>query len=205
MQLFQLSRIRDVLFSGSGPCADPRWTNLQRPIYFRIVYFRLFVTGRGRNWRDSSGREHTLKPKTTINPRVLLREWFLIQPGNGSPCLALKIPARMSRTCHCMRHYIMSMSQTGTKPAWPGAPTCVTTTGLDISGEAGAPPTCGESQALQPCGPASRECLLPTLFLSHGRHQTHPLPNTTFPFLPPPRLRVPVVPPVNKHILLQGI
>lgn len=141
MQRFQLSRLRDVLFPGSAP----RWTNPQRPIYFRIVYFRLFVTGNVRNWRDSGGLEHTLKPKTTINPRVLLGEWFLIQPGNGSPCLARKIPARMSGTCHCMRRYIMSMSRTGTEPAWPRAPTCVTTTGPDISGEAGAPPTCWES------------------------------------------------------------
>lgn len=62
--------------------------------------------------------------------RVLLREWFLIQPGNGRPCLAL---AHKSQTCQCIRHSIMSMTQTGTKPAWPEALTCVPTTGLDTS------------------------------------------------------------------------
>lgn len=53
------------------------------------------------------------------------RKW---QPVSGS-----ENTSDMSQTCQCMRHYIMSMSQTGTKPAWPGAPTCVTTTGLDTS------------------------------------------------------------------------
>lgn len=35
----------------------------------------------------------------------------------------------MSQSYHCMRHYIMTMSQTLTKPAWPEATTCVTAAG----------------------------------------------------------------------------
>lgn len=44
----------------------------------------------------------------------------------AGPCLALEIPAHMSQSYHCMRHYIMTMSQAPTKPAWPGATACVT-------------------------------------------------------------------------------
>lgn len=40
-------------------------TNLQTLIHFAIVGFRLFVTVHVRNWCDSGGLEHTLKPKTT--------------------------------------------------------------------------------------------------------------------------------------------
>lgn len=35
----------------------------------------------------------------------------------------------MSQSYHCMRHYIMTMSQSLTKPAWPEATTCVTAVG----------------------------------------------------------------------------
>lgn len=53
--------------------------------------------------------------------------FFFNLAEDGSPCLALEIPAHMSQSYHCMRHYIMTMSQTLTKPAWPRATTCVTT------------------------------------------------------------------------------
>ena len=47
----------------------------------------------------------------------------------AAPSLELEIPAHMSQSYHCMRHYIMTMSQTLTKPAWPEATTCVTAAG----------------------------------------------------------------------------
>lgn len=51
-------------------------TSSQRPIHFRTVSFRRSVTGHVRNWHDSGGLEHTLKPKTTINPEFSFGNGF---------------------------------------------------------------------------------------------------------------------------------
>lgn len=60
--------------------------------------------------------------------------------GNGGPCLELEIPAHMSQSYHCMRHYIMTMSQALTKPAWPEATTCVTAAGWKYHSAIPLPP-----------------------------------------------------------------
>ena len=54
--------------------------------------------------------------------------------------LALEIPAHMSQSYHCMRHYIMTMSQTLTKPAWPEATICVTAAGWKYHSAIPLPP-----------------------------------------------------------------
>lgn len=59
---------------------------------------------------------------------------------DGSPCLAREIPAHMSQSYQCMRHYIMTMSQTLTKPAWPRTTTCVTTAGWKYHSTIPLPP-----------------------------------------------------------------
>lgn len=59
---------------------------------------------------------------------------------DGSPCLAREIPAHMSQSYQCMRHYIMTMSQTLTKPAWPRATTCVTAAGWKYHSTIPLPP-----------------------------------------------------------------
>lgn len=46
----------------------------------------------------------------------------------------------MSQSYHCMRHYIMTMSQTLTKPAWPEATTCVTAAGWKYHSAIPLPP-----------------------------------------------------------------
>lgn len=46
----------------------------------------------------------------------------------------------MSQSYHCMRHYITTMSQTLTKPAWPGATTCVTAAGWKYHSAIPLPP-----------------------------------------------------------------
>lgn len=70
--------------------------------------------------------------------------FFFLFPFNlaedGSPCLAREIPAHMSQSYQCMRHYIMTMSQTLTKPAWPRATTCVTTVGWKYHSTIPLPP-----------------------------------------------------------------
>lgn len=59
---------------------------------------------------------------------------------DGSPCLAQEIPAHVSQSYQSMRHYIMAMSQTLTKPAWPRATTCVTTAGWKYHSTIPLPP-----------------------------------------------------------------
>lgn len=83
------------------------------------------------------------KPKNTINLDLCSVEnicfsFNLVE--DGSPCLALEIPAHMSQSYQCMRHYIMTMSQTLTKPAWPRATTCVTTAGWKYHSSIPLPP-----------------------------------------------------------------
>lgn len=46
----------------------------------------------------------------------------------------------MSQSYQCMRHYIMTMSQTLTKPAWPEATTCVTRAGWKYHSTIPSPP-----------------------------------------------------------------
>lgn len=142
---FSLQKTRNIWLLGLGL---RRWPTLQhtRQIYrHSFINFRLFVTVHVRNWCVSGSLEHTLKPKTT-SIWSLLRERFLIQPGNGRLCLAL---AHKSQICQSVRHSITSMSQSGTKPARPGGPACVPTTRLDTSQHstfATLQTSCGSSQ-----------------------------------------------------------
>ena len=88
----------------------------------------------------------------------------------------------MSQSYQCMRHYIMTMSQTLTKPAWPGATTCVTTAGWKY-----------HSTTLSPLlyfGMTKRLCsgraqnhktsVASHIVASHFPARLHPLPGNTF-------------------------
>lgn len=97
--------------------------------FFMLWSLDFFVTDHVRNVCDSIGLDLFLNQRTQSIHCTPLGMVFNPAAGNGGPCLALEIPAHMSQSYHCIRHYIMTMSQTLTKRAWPAATTCVTAAG----------------------------------------------------------------------------
>lgn len=102
----------------------------------------VFVMEHAKNCPDSFGSDLPPNPRTrSIWISAPSGTFFFFNlTEDGSPCLAREIPAHMSQSYQCMRHYIMTMSQTLTKPAWPRATTCVTTAGWKYHSTIPLPP-----------------------------------------------------------------